>query len=154
MDDLGITGITIEGQVDVEPGEEESVYKFNAKLADNEYIDNNDAHLIGSLFEEVSGVSVNDESVMVSITSAETGELAGLYTANAADWTQGTITFKEGFEGLVKITIQDYQFCKPTTIYVNVIEILPEILNFNQETGNTNMGKIDFAEFLTKEIVF
>ena len=56
----------------------------------------------------------------------------------------------------MKITIQDYQNCTPTTIYVNVTEgeILDVIKTFNQETGNTNIGKIDFAEFLTKEIVF
>ena len=64
---LLLTGCSSEGEVvkdaailtGVEQGEEESVYKFNAKLADNSYIDNNDAHLLGSLFEEASNVSVN-----------------------------------------------------------------------------------------------
>ena len=94
---------------------------------------------------------------MVSITSVETDEVAGTYTQNTSDWTQGTISFKEGYEGLVKITIQDYQFCTPTTIYMYVgkdANILSAIVEFNKETGNSNVGIVDFEKFLTKEVVF
>ena len=72
-------------------------------------------------------------------------------------WTMGTISFKDGYEGLVKITIQDYQFCTPTTIYVYVVEnagILDAIVKFNNEPGNTNVGKINVADLLTKEVIF
>jgi len=157
MADLGIGGITIEG-VDVKPGEEESVCKFKAKLKDNDVISNTKSYAIGDLFENVAPVNlpINDSSVMVSITSATTGELAGTYTQDPTNWTNGTIKFKEGYEGVVKITIQDYQFCTPTTIYVNVVgaEALDVIAQFNQETGNTNVGIINFEEFLTKEVNF
>ena len=157
MADLGIEGITIEG-VEVKPGEEESVCKFKAKLNDNDVISNAKSYAIGDLFENVAPVNlpINDSSVMVSITSAKTGELAGTYTQNSADWTQGTIKFKDGFEGLVKITIQDYQFCIPTTICVYVMEseILTAIETFNNETGNTSVGVIDFNEFIEHEVIF
>lgn len=92
---------------------------------------------------------------MVSITSVDTNEVAGTYEQNSGDWTKGTISFKEGYEGLVKITIQDYQFCTPTTIYVYVsedTEILDAIMEFNKETGNKNVGRINFADFLANEI--
>ena len=156
MADLGIGGIIIEG-VDVEQGAEESVCKFKAKLKDNDLISNTKPYTIGDLFENVApaNLPINNSSVMVSITSAKTGELAGIYTQNTDDWTQGTITFKEGYEGLVKITIQDYQFCTPTTINVYVVEkeILDVIEEFNKETDNENVGIIYFPEFLEVENV-
>ena len=73
---------------------------------------------------------------------------------DSSDWTKGTISFKDGYEGLVKITIQDYQFCMPTTIYVYVTEdaeILEAIVKFNKETGNTNVGRINFNDFVSDE---
>jgi len=134
----------------------DSVVKFNAKVANNSYINNKSSYAVGDLFEKATNESINDSSVMVSITSVDTNELAGTYTQNATDWTKGTITFKEGYEGLVKITIQDYQFCTPTAIYVYVVEkeILDVIEEFNKETGNTNVGIIKFDEFLAKEVNF
>jgi len=145
-DDYAFEGITI---LDREVAD--SVVKFEAKLIDNSIISNNKSHAIGDLFEAISDdVLINNSSVMVSITSVETDEVAGTYTQDSSDWTKGTITFKEGYEGLVKITIQDYQFCTPTTIYVYVTDILDAIVEFNNETGNKNIGKINFANFLEK----
>jgi len=154
MDDLGIDGIKIEG-VDVKPGEDESVCKFEAKVIENNVISNAKSHAVGDLFKDVAPAElpINGSSVMVSITSAETNELAGTYTPNTDNWTNGTISFKEGFEGRVKITIQDYQFCTPTTLYVVVLDnIIEEILNFNAENQNTNVGTIVFSDFLEKEV--
>lgn len=149
-DDYAFEGITI---LDREVAD--SVVKFEAKLIDNSIISNNKSHAIGDLFEAISDdVLINNSSVMVSITSVETDEVAGTYTQDSSDWTKGTITFKEGYEGLVKITIQDYKFCTPTTIYVYVTDILDAIVEFNKETGNKNIGKIDFGQFLMKEKTF
>ncbi len=157
MEDLGIEGITIEGKVDVDQGEDKSVCKFEAKLEDNDVISNTRLHTIGDLFKDVApdNLPINDSSVMVSITSAETGELAGTYTPNTDDWTKGTILFKEDFEGEVKITIQDYQFCTPTTLNLYVSDDIIDIIDaFNKKNQNTNVGIIDFHEFLNKEVVF
>ncbi len=156
----GVKGIDLgnQGVTDITEGDEYSVVKFNSKIENNTYLNNAEPLVIGNLFEQTdNNVLINNPSVMVSITSVDTNEVAGTYTQNTSDWTQGTISFKEGYEGLVKITIQDYQFCTPTTIYVYVVEdteILYAIVKFNKETGNTNIGRIDFAELLTKEIVF
>lgn len=155
----GVKGIDLgnQGVEDITKGDEHSVKKFNAKVEDNSYFENTKTYVIGELFEKTTenNVLINNPSVMVSITSVDTNEVAGTYLQNSSDWTQGTISFKDGYEGLVKITIQDYQFCTPTTIYVYVGDkVLDVILNFNAETGNTNVGKIDFAKFLEKQVVF
>ncbi len=154
----GVKGIDLgdQGVTDITKGDEYSVVKFNAKVDNNSYLDNTEK-CVGDLFEKADNVLINNPSVMLSITSVDTNEVAGTYNQNTSDWTQGTISFKDGYEGLVKITIQDYQFCTPTTIYVYVMddtEILRAIMNFNKETGNTNVGTINFESFLTKEIVF
>ncbi len=148
----GVKGIDLgnQGVTDITKGDEYSVVKFNARVEDNSYIANTKSYMIGDLFKETSNVLINNPSVMVSITSVDTNEVAGTYTQNSDDWTKGTISFKEGYEGLVKITIQDYQFCTPTTIYVYVTEateILDAIVQFNEDTGNRNVGRIKFEDF-------
>ena len=155
IDDLGIGGIEIEDRVDVEQGEDESVYKFESKSIDDNIISKTRLHAVGDLFKYVAPVElpVNTSSVMVSINSAENGEIAGTYTPDSSDWTKGTIEFREDFEGRVKITIQDYQFCTPTILYLYVSDdIIDVIYNFNNEVGNTNVGTADFNEFLTKQV--
>ena len=42
-------------------------------------------------------------------------KITATYTANTDDWTKGTLTF-EKISGLCTVTIQDYNFCKPTTV--------------------------------------
>ena len=134
----------------------DSVVKFNAKVANNSYIDNKSSYAVGDLFEKATNESINDSSVMVSITSVDTNEVAGTYTQDSADWTKGEIRFKDGYEGLVKITIQDYQYCTPTTIYVYVVEnkILDVIKIFNINNNNTNVGIIKFEDFLKNVVIF
>ena len=145
----------MEGVRDITEGLLDSRVKFHALVADNSYIKNSDVYAVGYFFEDKHTESIANESVMVSITSVDTNEVAGTYEQNSGDWTKGTISFKDGYEGLVKITIQDYQFCTPTTIYVHVsedTEILDAIMEFNKETGNKNVGRINFADFLANEI--
>jgi len=145
------------GVRDITEGLLDSRKKFRALVADNSCIEAEKEYTVAQFFEHNSDPGeIATASVMVSITSVETEEVAGTYVPNTTDWTQGKITFKEGYEGLVKITIQDYQYCTPTTIYVYVTEntdIMYEIVKFNKETGNTNVGIIDFAALLEKEIV-
>ncbi|MBE7011931.1 MAG: hypothetical protein E7415_04580 [Ruminococcaceae bacterium] len=150
--EAGLTGVR-----DITEGLFDSRVKFHALVKDNSYVDNSEGYTVGYFFEDLHTETIATESVMVSITSVENDEVAGTYTQNTSDWTQGTISFKEGYEGLVKITIQDYQFCTPTTIYVNVVadsDILTAIVEFNKETGNSNVGIVDFDAFLTKEKIF
>jgi len=145
----------VDGIKDITEGLLDSREKFQTLVADNSFINNSDVYTVGSLFKDKLTGNIANASVMVSITSVDEEMVAGTYTTDTSDWTKGTITFKEGYEGLVKITIQDYQNCTPTTLYVYVTEkILQQILEFNTKTGNTNIGKINFAEFLNHKINF
>jgi len=147
----------MEGVRDITEGLLDSRVKFHSLVANNSYIKNSDVYTVGYFFEDKHTESIATESVMVSITSVDTDEVAGTYIQDTSDWTKGTISFKDGYEGLVKITIQDYQNCTPTTIYVYIAEnpeILDAIKTFNTETGNTNVGRIKFEDFLMKEVIF
>ena len=145
----------VDGIKDITEGLLDSREKFQTLVADNSFINNSDVYTVGGLFKDKLTGNIANASVMVSITSVDEEMVAGTYTPDTSDWTKGTITFKEGYEGLVKITIQDYQNCTPTTLYVYVTEkILQQILDFNTKTGNTNIGKINFAEFLNQKVNF
>lgn len=150
LKDLGLEGITILG---ITPGEDESVDKFEAKKKDYSYVNNGASYSLGNLFNGIApeNIPINDSSVVVSITSVDTNEVAGTYTPDVSDWRDGTIRFNSD-EGLVKITIQDYQFCNPTTLYLYVIddEILSAITAFNSQTSNNMVGRIYFRRFLTE----
>jgi len=65
--------------------------------------------------------NINDSGVYVSIDKVdENSNVSGTFTANKSDWTKGTIQF--GGTGVVKVTIQDYDFCTPTVVYLEVVD--------------------------------
>ena len=118
------SGIKIEDFKDISGGitegdQEASVVKFETKLnAESEAIDINKAYSVGDLFSAVTGAKINDAAVQVAVTGlAEDAaeKITATYTANTDDWTKGTLTF-EKISGLCTVTIQDYNFCKPTTV--------------------------------------
>ena len=87
---------------------------------------------VGTLFQAIdsskypianSGVHVKVEAVY------ENQNVGGTFKANATDWTKGTIQFYG--TGIVKVTIQDYIYCTPTTIILEVVDAL-------NATGATN----------------
>ena len=126
-----LQGITI---LDIAEGDrEESVEKFETKFkGDFLYrVGNGNAFEIGNLFEAIDGATIVDSGVWVSLNKIdENSNISGTFIANTADWTKGTIKF-EG-TGLVKITIQDYNFCKPTELIVEVVDAM----NINTATGS------------------
>ena len=78
---------------------------------------------VGTLFQAIdsskypianSGVHVKVEAVY------ENQNVGGTFKANATDWTKGTIQFYG--TGIVKVTIQDYIYCTPTTIILEVVD--------------------------------
>lgn len=113
----GIENIT------VKIGPEKSEKKFGLKEI-NEVI-NNKKYKVSDFFTALTESSIVDSGVVVTITKVdEEGTVGGTYTANKENWEEGTIEFN--IIGDVKITIQDYNFCIPTTITVNVTERLEE----------------------------
>ena len=88
---------------------------------------------VGNLFKELEGTSVVDSGVWVKIEAIDKNvPVSGMFEANTSDWTKGTIKF-EG-QGLVKITIQDYNFCTSTELILEVIEAK------NYPTADTTVG--------------
>ena len=124
--------------------QEESVVKFDkVETAKDSYVTNTTI-TVGSLFA-ANGANINNSGVWVTIEKVdENSNASGKFTANTDDWTQGTIEF-EGL-GKLRITIQDYNYCTPTTIEVSVE--LPEFQNkftgdFLYRVGNGNAVKLD-----------
>ena len=146
----GLTDFVGIENMDITLGEqEESVEKFELAMTDNACI-YNDTYTVGEIFKSIENVTINDESVVVSITAVDSNEAVGVYTAGDV-WSNGTIKFNEDFEGKVKLTIQDYQFCTPTTITLNIVnsKILDAAL---EATGSyLNIGRVIFDKFLEKE---
>ncbi len=110
--------------------------KFDVKFENTDKylyrIGNGNAVALSSLFAAITGKTINQSGVYVSITKLDADtDVAGTYTANTTDWTQGTLKFTG--TGPVKITIQDYDFCKPT-------ELLLEIVDGKNVTTATNVS--------------
>ena len=84
-------------------------------------VGNGNAVSLGSLFRALDDAEVNGESVYVTIDAMDEGtNVSGKFTANADDWTQGTVEFTG--TGPVKLTIQDYQYCKETELCLEVVD--------------------------------
>ena len=76
---------------------------------------------VGELFEAIENaeVEIDLDNVQVFVSAAdEKSTVSGTYTANAEDWTKGTLTISG--EGAAIITITDYYYCKTTTANVLV----------------------------------
>ena len=127
-----------------EGDQQESVEKFDSKIdGDLLYrVADGDTSYVGTLFKakEDSSVAINGSSVHVTVEKVnESDEVLGTFTANAEDWTKGTVKF-EG-TGIVKVTIQDYYFCTPTVAYIRVVANL--VKNGGLEYGKSGWGSTD-----------
>ena len=106
-----------------EGDQEDSDTKFVSKFTgDFLYrVGNQNAVSVGSLFAAKDGATINHSGVVVSIDKVdENTNVSGTFTANTTDWTKGTILFSG--TGVVKVTIQDYNFCTPTVLYLEVVD--------------------------------
>ena len=110
--------------LDITEGDQEkSVEKFESKFTgDFLYrVGNGNVFEIGNLFAEKDGATIIDSGVWVSLNKVdENANISGEFVADTSDWTKGTIKFTG--TGDVKITIQDYNFCKPTELFVEVVD--------------------------------
>ena len=105
----------------------DSVEKFETKFTgDFLYrVGNENAVSVGSLFEYKDSIAEKDRngsSVWVSVESVyENSTVNGTFTPSKTNnWEDGTIVFSN--TGVVKVTIQDYNFCTPTVIYLEVVD--------------------------------
>lgn len=117
----GLTDFEGVENMDIKAGDkEESVEKFESKFTSQDFVyrvGNQNAVNIGSLFKATDREEINNSGVWVTI---ESETVSGTFTPNTSDWTKGTIQFTG--TGVVKLTIQDYNFCTTTELIVEVID--------------------------------
>ena len=137
--------------LDITEGEQDkSVVKFSSTK--NELV-NNKEYKLSDIFTFVNnGVDVFDGSLSVTITNTDENNpnpVSIIFERDSENWKNGTISF-EG-TGEITITIQDYYFCTPTTITVNVTDRQPEekfdvVMNngdFLHRVGNSGTVALD-----------
>lgn len=131
------TPTTIEVDVVARPEQVKFESKFTGDFLYR--VGNKNTVSVGSLFEaielknqageplfdaegNVKRAQINNEGVKVIIESLDgnTTSVSGKFTSNATDWTKGTIKF-EG-TGVVKVIIQDDNFCIPTELLLEVVD--------------------------------
>ena len=124
--------------------QEESVVKFNSAFPSSNVdeetgviatdflyrVGNQNTVSVGSLFTVLSDYAEGSKhqlevkkatNVHVTVDPLNDDmKVSGTFTANTSDWTNGTIKFNG--TGVVKVTIQDYNFCTPTVLYLEVVD--------------------------------
>ena len=102
-----------------EDGAVKSEEKFTA--TQNIQIEENDVVSIGDLFTASGKGTISSPNVQVYVSPVgDESTVRAVYSGNSAEWFNGTLTFS-GY-GAAKITITDYYFCTPTTIFVEIKE--------------------------------
>ena len=120
-----------------------SVEKFEAIKSE---LTNNRKYKLGDIFAylENCGVKLVPGALTVTITNLdENGNVSATVEYDRENWADSTISFKN--TGNIKITIQDYYFCIPTELTVNITERQPEVKfdvvmnngNFLHRVGNS-----------------
>ena len=124
-----VKGVTI---LDREVGN--SVKKFSSDVTE---LANNKEYKLGDIFKFVDkGVKLVPGALAVSVTNLdEKNPVSATIAYDRNNWEKGTITLTG--TGKVNITIQDYYFCTPTTITVNVTDRQTEV-KFESKFNNKN----------------
>ena len=136
----GVTSMAIDNwngitELGVTEGDHDaSVEKFQGKV--NGDIANNMTIKLSDLFSFVdNGIKLIPGALTVTVINLdETTPVSATITYDRTNWENSTITFA-GI-GRVNITIQDYYFCTPTTIAVNITERQPEVKFESNFTGD------------------
>ena len=143
----GLTDFEGVENMDITEGREESVEKFKSEVKE---LTNNKTYTLGDIFSFVdNGVELVPGALAVSVTNLDNNNpVSATIVYDRDNWKNGTITLTG--TGKVQITIQDYYFCTPTTITVNVTERQNEEKfetkftgDFLYRVGNQNAVKLD-----------
>ena len=104
----------------------DSVVKFEpAEGVEELTVENSITITLGQLFAAVANLDektpINPASLQIAVTDVDDNNnsiVSAEFVRNLNDWTQGTLTFHGA--GTVEVTIQDYYFCTPTRITLDV----------------------------------
>ncbi len=145
-----LAGVTI---LDRETGD--SVEKFEGKVTE---LANNKKYKFSDIFNFVDKeVELIPGALTVTVTNLdESNPVSATIEYDRTNWENGTITLTG--TGKVQITIQDYYFCTPTTITVEVEDRQPEVKfdivmnngDFLHRVGNSGTVALDKL-FKTKD---
>jgi len=137
----GVSSIGLENysgiatNLDITEGDQEkSVEKFEGKVSE---LSNNTAIKLGDIFSFVdNGVELKPAALTVTVTDLDEsdGIVAAEFDLSKENWENSTL--KLTGIGKINITIQDYYFCIPTTITVNVADRQPEVKFETKFTGD------------------
>lgn len=84
---------------------------------------------LGSLFKAIDGVDIGN--VTINVEALNGAGVSGTYSANASDWTKGTIQFSG--TGPVQVTIDD-------DAYANALSLYLEVVDATNVTAYTSLG--------------
>ncbi len=130
-----------------------SVPKF--EVIKNE-LTNQREYKLGDIFNHINGVPVINDALTVTITYydangeiVQSNAVSANIVYNTDNWADGTISFTG--TGLITITIQDYYFCTPTELTVDITERQPEVKfdvvmnngDFLHRVGNSGTVALD-----------
>jgi len=132
-----------------ESNQKDSVVKFNGKVTELA----TDMELkLGDIFTlNDTGVALKPSALTVSVTDLDDtdGTVTAEFVLDEENWEESTLKFTG--TGTVTITIQDYYFCVPTSITVNVVDREPVekfkvVMNngdFLHRVGNVGTVKLE-----------
>lgn len=112
--------------LDITEGDQEaSVEKFETKFTgDYLYkVGNVGTVSLGTLFAAKDGATINSSGVWVKVESVdENVDVGGTFSFDPTKTTWDKATIQFNGTGVVKVTIQDYNFCKPTVLLLEVVD--------------------------------
>ena len=115
-----------------EGNQQGSVKKFEGKV---DALVNYTTYKLSDIFNLIDNVTLVDSAITVTVTNkAENNPVSATIVYNSANWEDTTIKFIG--VGEITISIQDYFFCTPTAIIVNVTEHAHEYDNDCDTTCN------------------
>ena len=117
-EDYAFEGITILDR-EVADSQEKFETKFTGDFLYR--VGNKNTVALDSLFKTKDGATINNSGVWVTVDRIDdTMNVSGTFTVDASDWKKGTLQFSG--TGVVKVTIQDYDYCTPTVLYLEVVD--------------------------------
>lgn len=109
--------------ITVTVNERQKEVKFANKFTNENFlyrVGNKNAIALGSLFEAVDGVTIDDANVEATVVVIDGNAGLKSTTQSTADWTSEKLQFEN--TGVVKVTITDNDYCIPTELYLEVVD--------------------------------
>ena len=112
----------LDGFEEIPNGTVKAVEKFEAKADRPTTVYSGQTITLGELFKSAVDDSVLSKTTIYAAVSPADDEsnVSATYTLDMANWENSKITFADDCEGVAKIVITDYIYCKRTKVYVTV----------------------------------